>query len=83
MNSVAETRPLSPTATERRICETVAQIRSTDRHRFCRLAHLGIFLLAVPRTFGAYDIYNSLMSTTPFFALMAIPLTLGRHRQRN
>jgi simple sugar transport system permease protein len=29
-----------------------------------------------PLTWGAYDIYNSLMSTTPYFALMAIPLTL-------
>jgi simple sugar transport system permease protein len=27
-------------------------------------------------TWGAYDIYNSLMTTTPYFALMAIPLTM-------
>lgn len=34
------------------------------------------FFWRSPRTFGAYDIYNALMSTAPFYALMAIPLTL-------
>jgi simple sugar transport system permease protein len=34
------------------------------------------FLWRSPRTFAAYEIYNSLMSTTPYYALMAIPLTL-------
>jgi simple sugar transport system permease protein len=34
------------------------------------------FLWRSPRTFAAYDIYNALMSTTPYYALMAIPLTL-------
>ncbi len=47
---------------------------------------VGIFLVAVfiwvlfvigsPRTFLARDIYIAFMATTPFFALMAIPLTL-------
>jgi simple sugar transport system permease protein len=35
-----------------------------------------LFLIGSPRTFLARDIYVSFMSTTPFFALMAIPLTL-------
>ncbi|MEW5814424.1 MAG: ABC transporter permease [Spirochaetota bacterium] len=35
-----------------------------------------LFLLGSPRTFLARDIYAAFMSTTPFFALMAIPLTL-------
>ncbi len=35
-----------------------------------------LFLLGSPRTFLAGDIYVAFMSTTPFFALMAIPLTL-------
>ncbi len=34
------------------------------------------FLWRAPNTFKSYDIYNSLMLTTPFFALMAIPQTL-------
>ena len=35
-----------------------------------------LFLLGSPRTFLSKEIYISFMSTTPFFALMAIPLTL-------
>jgi simple sugar transport system permease protein len=35
-----------------------------------------LFLIGSPRTFLAGDIYGAFMSTTPFFALMAIPLTL-------
>ncbi|HET6450116.1 MAG TPA: ABC transporter permease [Spirochaetia bacterium] len=34
------------------------------------------FLVSAPRTFLAGDIYISFMSTTPYFALIAIPLTL-------
>ncbi|MGA2975229.1 MAG: ABC transporter permease [Spirochaetia bacterium] len=35
-----------------------------------------LFLIGAPRTFLAKEIYISFASTTPFFALMAIPLTL-------
>jgi len=35
-----------------------------------------LFVLGSPRTFLSRDIYVAFMSTTPFFALMAIPLTL-------
>jgi simple sugar transport system permease protein len=35
-----------------------------------------LFVIGSPRTFLAGDIYVAFMSTTPFFALMAIPLTL-------
>src|SRR5208283_3409167 len=35
-----------------------------------------IFVIGAPRTFLAGDIYVSFMATTPFFALMAIPLTM-------
>lgn len=34
------------------------------------------FLWRSPITFSAYDIYNALMTTTPYFGLIAIPLTL-------
>jgi len=34
-----------------------------------------LFLMGSPRTFLSGDIYFSFMSTTPFFALMALPLT--------
>lgn len=36
----------------------------------------GFFLWRAPGTFKSFNIYNSLMLTTPFFALMAIPLTM-------
>jgi simple sugar transport system permease protein len=35
-----------------------------------------LFLIGSPRTFLSGDIYVAFMSTTPFFALIAIPLTL-------
>ncbi len=35
-----------------------------------------LFLIGSPRTFLAYPIYNAFMSSTPYFALVAIPLTL-------
>jgi simple sugar transport system permease protein len=35
-----------------------------------------LFLIGSPRTFLGGDIYVAFMSTTPFFALIAIPLTL-------
>jgi simple sugar transport system permease protein len=35
-----------------------------------------LFLIGSPRTFLARDIYVAFMSSTPYFALMAIPLTL-------
>jgi simple sugar transport system permease protein len=35
-----------------------------------------LFLIGSPRTFLGRDIYISFMSTTPFFALMAIPMTM-------
>jgi simple sugar transport system permease protein len=35
-----------------------------------------LFLIGSPRTFLGVDIYVAFMSTTPFFALIAIPLTL-------
>jgi simple sugar transport system permease protein len=76
MNSVTEARPLSPTA---RRGGFVRLLRDNALQLAIVLVALLIwafFLWRSPRTFGSYDIYNSLMSTTPFFALMAIPLTL-------
>jgi simple sugar transport system permease protein len=34
------------------------------------------FLIGSPRTFLSFPIYQAFMSTTPFFAIMALPLTL-------
>lgn len=35
-----------------------------------------VFVIGAPGTFLSYNIYAAFMSTTPFFALMALPLTL-------
>ena len=35
-----------------------------------------IFLIGAPRTFMSYNIYNALLVTTPYFGMVAIPLTL-------
>jgi simple sugar transport system permease protein len=35
-----------------------------------------IFIVSAPRTFLAPQIYSAFMSSTPFFAIMAIPLTI-------
>jgi simple sugar transport system permease protein len=35
-----------------------------------------LFLVGAPKTFLRYDIYNSLMITTPYFGMIALPLTL-------
>jgi simple sugar transport system permease protein len=76
MNSVAETRPLSPTAQTGGFAKLLRKYALQIAIVFVALLIWAFFFWRSPRTFGAYDIYNSLMSTTPFFALMAIPLTL-------
>jgi simple sugar transport system permease protein len=35
-----------------------------------------LFLIGAPGTFMSYNIYNALLITTPYFAMIAIPLTL-------
>ncbi len=36
----------------------------------------GLFLIGAPKTFTAFDIYNAFLITTPYFGMVAIPLTL-------
>ncbi len=35
-----------------------------------------VFLIGAPRTFMSFNIYNALLITTPYFGIIAIPLTL-------
>ena len=75
MNLDGETaRPLSPVAKRRvkLLRRFSLQIGIVGVAVFIWL----LFLIGSPRTFLAGDIYVAFMSTTPFFALMAIPLTL-------
>jgi simple sugar transport system permease protein len=76
MNSTVEAKLLSPTR------------KTNSFARFLRKWALQVaifsvailiwlfFLWRAPLTFKSYEIYTSLMTTTPFFALIAIPLTL-------
>ena len=69
-------RPLSPTIERGRLVRFLRKNALQIAIVFVALVIWAFFYWKSPRTFGAYDIYNSLMSTTPYFALMAIPLTL-------
>jgi simple sugar transport system permease protein len=77
MNSgVAEARPLSPAVKRGGFARLARKYALQIAIVFVALLIWAFFLWRSPITFLAYDIYNSLMSTTPYFALMAIPLTL-------
>lgn len=76
MNSVPEARPLSPTAGRGGLAKLLRKYALQIAIVFVALLIWAFFVWRSPRTFLSYDIYNSLMATTPFFALMAIPLTL-------
>ncbi len=75
MNSV-EARPLSPTANRGAFSKFLRKNALQIAIVFVFFAILGFFFLRNPKVWSAYDIYNSIMSTTPYFAIMAIPLTL-------
>ena len=75
MNTV-EARPLSPTVNKSQFSRFLRKNALQIAIVFVLLAIWGFFLWRSPRTFTAYDIYYSLLSTTPYFAIMAIPLTL-------
>ncbi len=58
-------------------------LRRFARHNSAQLGILGvfitlwlIFIVSAPRTFLAPQIYTAFMSSIPFFAIMAIPLTI-------
>ncbi len=77
MNSVADVeRPLAPTAKQGRLSRLVRTYALQIALVIVALLIWAFFVWRAPTTFLAYDIYYALMSTTPFFALMAIPLTL-------
>lgn len=75
MNSV-EARPLSPTVKQSSLAKFLRKNAMQIAIVFVLMALWGFFVWRAPRTFLNYDIYNSLLTTTPYFALIAIPLTL-------
>ncbi len=69
-------RPLSPTAGRGRISAYLRAYPLQIGIVFVALFIWVLFLIGSPRTFLAGNIYIAFMSTTPYFALIAIPLTL-------
>jgi simple sugar transport system permease protein len=69
-------RPLSPTTEKGIWARLFRKYALQIAIVLVALLLLAFFYWRSPLTWGAYDIYNSLMTTTPYFALMAIPLTL-------
>ena len=75
MNTV-ESRPLSRTAYKSPFSRLLRKNALQIAIVFVLLAIWGFFLWRSPRTFTGFDIYFSLLQTTPYFAMIAIPLTL-------
>jgi simple sugar transport system permease protein len=77
MNSVVESqRPLAPAVARSGIAKWARRNALQIGITFVAVFIWVLFLIGSPRTFLSREIYQAFMSTTPFFALMAIPLTL-------
>jgi simple sugar transport system permease protein len=76
MNSTLESKPLSPVAKTKGFTRFLRKWSPQITLTIVAIVIWAFFLWRSPRTFAGYDIYNSLMLTTPFYAIMAIPLTL-------
>jgi len=76
MNTVTEARLFTPTAKRSGFAGLARRYALQIAIVFVALLIWAFFLWRAPSTFLRYDIYYALMATTPYFALMAIPLTL-------
>ncbi len=76
MNTTTEARPLSPTAQRGSFSKLLRTHALQIAIVVVALLIWAFFVWRAPTTFLAFDIYNSFMLTTPFFGLVAIPLTL-------
>jgi simple sugar transport system permease protein len=77
MNSAVEAkRAVAPTAPRGGLARQARKYALQIAIIFVALLIWAFFVWRAPTTFTAYDIYNSLMITTPYFAMIAIPLTL-------
>ena len=78
MNGIAQgtERPISPAAGRSGLARFWRKYPLQIGIFFVAVFIWVLFVIGSPRTFLAGDIYVAFMSTTPFFALMAIPLTL-------
>ena len=76
MSTAAEARPLSPTAQRSSFSKLLRRNALQIAIVFVALLIWAFCTWRAPSTFLAYDISNSFMLMTPFFGLVAIPLTL-------
>lgn len=76
MNSAVDAKPLPPAARSKGFSRLLRKWSLQITLTIVAILIWAFFLWRSPITFQSYDIYNSLMLTTPFFALVAIPLTL-------
>jgi simple sugar transport system permease protein len=76
IDATAEARPISPTAATHGFTRFLRKWSLQLALTLVAILIWAFFFWRSPQTWGAYDMYNSLMMTTPFFAIMAIPLTL-------
>lgn len=76
MNTSVKAKPFSPVPQGKGLARFLRKWALQIAIFFVAILVWLFFLWRAPVTFTAYEIYNSLMTTTPFFALMAIPLTL-------
>ena len=76
MDSAAEIKPISPSAKTKTFARFLRKWSLQIALTIVAILIWVFFLWRAPTTFRSYAIYNSLMLTTPFFALTAIPLTL-------
>ncbi len=76
MNTIAEARPRSSTAQRSSFSKLLRKYSIQIAIVLVALLIWAFFAWRAPTTFLAYDIYNAFMTTTPFFGLVAIPLTL-------
>jgi simple sugar transport system permease protein len=77
MDSTAEApRPLSPAASKGGLSRWARSNALQIGIVFVAVFVWLLFMIGAPKTFSQYAIYNALMITTPYFAMVAIPLTL-------
>jgi simple sugar transport system permease protein len=76
INSAVEAKPLSPAVKTKGFSRLLRKWSLQITLTIVAILIWAFFFWRSPITFRSYDIYNSLMLTTPFFALVAIPLTL-------
>jgi simple sugar transport system permease protein len=76
MTTTTEVRPRSATAQRSGFSKLLRKYAIQIAIVLVALLIWAFFTWRAPTTFLAYDIYNSFMLTTPFFGIVAIPLTL-------